>query len=187
MFASDLIKKYQEKYEVVLEEAKFFLDLENIFQDHNDLTLNFGYFRKFRTDTIEELKKNDYASYVIKNHHIIALDLSRWELREIPNSIGLLSKLEHVNLSGLALKKLPESTKYLKNLNFINLNGNNLGEIPIWLNKFCIENYSHKYIKEGIIPEDAAILSLLEILNGRELKKLDLKTDVKKWERALNY
>ncbi len=187
MFTSDLIKKYQEKYELVFEEAKFFLDLENILQDHNDLTVNFGYFIKFRTDTIEELKKNDYPSYVIKRNHIIALDLSRWELREIPNSIGLLSKLEYINLSGLALKELPESMKSLESLNFINLNGNNLTEIPIWLHKFCKENFSHKYVQDGVIPEDAVILSLLEVLNGRELKKLDLKIDVKKWESALNY
>ncbi len=54
-------------------------------------------------------------------------------LKQLPSSIGKLTKMQKFPLAGNRLTSLPESMKNLKNLELIRLSANNLTEIPKWL------------------------------------------------------
>ncbi len=185
---NSIISKYTEMYNVILGEAKFFLDLEATqIEGINGIDFIVGYFKKFETTNIKSVRFNRHFNYVLRDYHIIALDLSSWELKQIPESIDVLSKLEYLNLSNLRVKNLPESIQHLLNLKYLNLSGIRLRKIPKWLKIFAKINFSKKYIDEGVDPFEATILGILEILSGKKLEKVEIQIDVVQWEQALNY
>ena len=187
-FKEIIIDNYQEIYCVVFEEAKFFLDLETTqMENSNRIDFKVGSFNKFKTDTLDILKNDSYYSYIVRDSHIIALDLSRWEIKELPESIGLLSKLQYLSLANLNLKSLPESIKLLSHLRYLNLCGNNFKIIPRWMTEFIEKKFQQKYIDEGVDPTEAISLSLIEILKGSKLEKANIENEVINWEIALNY
>jgi len=185
---SYLIEKYKNLYKVSIEECQFFIDLEatqvNV---EKELDIKAGYFKKFETNDTELLRNNSYFHYVVRDYHIQALDLSRWEFNELPESIRFLSELEYLNLSNLKLKSLPVSLKNLLNLRDLNLNGNNIIKTPNWLFEFANKQVSKKYVNEGVISSDANTLALLELFLGEKLEKVEQEDDVTKWDLALNY
>ncbi len=183
-----MIKKYQEIYSVDIEDAEFFCDLEKTQTEGlKNAELKIGYFTKFKANTMEVFQTDSYYSYVIEDSHIIALDLSRWEIKELPESIGKLKKLQYLSLAGLELKFLPESIKFLSHLKYFNISGNNFTTIPNWLNNFIESVFSQKYIDEGVDSTEAKVLSIIEILNGEKLEKVSIDSDVLHWQSALNY
>ncbi|MFW9940289.1 MAG: hypothetical protein ACFFFT_04560, partial [Candidatus Thorarchaeota archaeon] len=102
---SYLIEKYKNLYNISIEECQFFIDLEATqVSVEKELDIKAGYFKKFETNDIDVLRNNSYFNYVVRDYHIQALDLSRWEFNELPESIGFLSELEYLNLSNLKLK-----------------------------------------------------------------------------------
>jgi len=183
-----LIEKYKSMYNVSVEECQFFIDLEatqvNLVKN---LDIKAGYFKKFETNDIDVLRNTSHFNYVVRDYHIQALDLSRWEFNEIPESIGFLSELQYLNLSNLKLKSLPGSIKELSNLKYLNLNGNNITNSPNWLFEFSSKQISKKYLNEGVISSDANILALLEVFLGEKLEKVEQNNDVTQWDLALNY
>ena len=185
---SYLIEKYKNLYNISIEECQFFIDLEatqvNV---EKELDIKAGYFKKFETNDTELLRNNSYFHYVVRDYHIQALDLSRWEFNELPESIRFLSELEYLNLSNLKLKSLPVSLKNLLNLRDLNLNGNNIIKTPNWLFEFANKQVSKKYVNEGVISSDANTLALLELFLGEKLEKVEQEDDVTKWDLALNY
>ena len=75
-----LIEKYMDIYNVVYEEAIFFLELETSqINSKKDMDFNVGYFKKFEAPDMITFEKDSLFNYLIKNHHVQALDLSRWE------------------------------------------------------------------------------------------------------------
>lgn len=183
-----LIEKYKSMYNVSVKECQFFIDLEttqvNVVKD---LDIKAGYFKKFETNDIVILRNTSHFNYVVRDYHIQALDLSRWEFNEIPESIGFLSELQYLNLSNLKLKSLPGSIKELSNLKYLNLNGNNITNSPNWLFEFSSKQISKKYLNEGVISSDANALALLEVFLGEKLEKVEQSNDVTQWDTALNY
>jgi len=183
-----IIDNYREIYNVVFEEAKFFLDLETTqMESIHCIDFKVGYFNKFKATNLEFLENNNYYSYIISDSHINSLDLSRWEIKELPESIGLLSKLQYLSLANLELKNLPESINSLSHLRYLNLCGNEFRKIPKWLIDFIEKKFSQKYIDEGVDPTEARALSLIEILKGSKLEKATIESEVINWEITLNY
>ncbi|MFX1574115.1 MAG: tetratricopeptide repeat protein [Promethearchaeota archaeon] len=183
-----IIDKYKKIYNVTLEEGKFFLDLEKILiKDSPKIDFNVGYFKKFKATNLEVLFTNKYFNYFIKEHHIVALDLSSWEIREIPESIGNLSKLEYLNLANLRLRNLPETLQTIAELKYLNLSGNRLQKLPNWLKNFVGEKYCKNYINQGVNNYEASILGILEILSGKKLEKIEIQDDVAQLEQLFHY
>jgi len=183
-----VIDTYKELYNIVFEEAKFFLDLETtLIESSNRFDFKLGYFIKFKTDNMQIFKNDNHYNYMIKDSHVIALDLSRLEIKEIPKSIGYLSQLHTLSLANLELENLPESIKLLSHLKYLNLSGNKFKKIPRWLIEFIERKFAQKYIDEGVNPTEITALSLIEILVGNKIEKVNIESEVIKWENALNY
>ena len=69
------------------------------------------------------------------------LDLNGWEspslrLTELPESLGQLTQLQSLNLSGNRLTTLPDWLNHLIQLRALNLSGNRLTTLPKWLGQF---------------------------------------------------
>ena len=162
-------------YNIVHEELKFLLEIESMINNESYI----GFFKP-----------------VTSKGHIIALDLAGQKLVTIPESIGLLSNLERLNLWNNNLTSLPESIESLsklkslyldwnnfsiipeikweklKSLKKLNLNNNILiKNVPDSLFRLAKRNFSKKYIKEGTISVEAPVLGLLEFFTGMKLKK----------------
>jgi len=162
-------------YHIIHEESKFLLEIESM---------------------INNERKVGFYKPVNKKGHIIALDLAGQKLVTIPESIGTLSKLEHLNLWNNNLTSLPESIESLIKLKSLYLDWNNFSIIPEikWeklkalkklnlnnnimiknvpdsLFRLAKRNFSKKYVKEGVITSEAPVLGLLEFFTGMKLKK----------------
>lgn len=184
----NLIKKYAKKYDLDLKECPFIIDLEKTqINKLKQLDITIGYFRKFATDDINVLENSSYFNYAAKNRHIHALDLSRWEFKEIPESICLLLELTYLNLSGLRLKSLPQSMVDLLKLDYINLSGNEINKIPEWLLEIARIRISKTYLNEGVISSEVIALAIIEIFIGEKLQKIEQTTNILFWDTALHY
>ncbi len=183
-----LIEKYKNMYNVSFEECQFFIDLEatqiNVVKE---LDIQAGYFKKFETDDIDILRNTSHFNYVVRDYHFLALDLSRWEFNEIPESIGFLSELQYLNLSNLELKSLPGAIEDLSNLKYLNLNGNKITKSPNWLFEFSRKQNSKKYLNEGVISSEVIELAIIEIFIGEKLQKIEQTTNILFWDTALHY
>ena len=183
-----ILKKYSKIYNIGFKEERFFLDLETTqIESSNHIDFKIGYFSRFKADNIEILQNDNYYNFMIKDFHVIALDLSRWEIKELPKSIGILSKLRYLSLANLELNYLPETINLLSHLKYLNLGGNKFRNIPQWLLDFIDGIFSQKYIDEGVEPIEAVALSLIEVLKGSKLEKVNIESDLIHWESALNY
>ncbi|MFX1410032.1 MAG: leucine-rich repeat domain-containing protein, partial [Promethearchaeota archaeon] len=174
----ELTSKLVKVYNLVMEESEFLLEIESL---------------------INKDRKIGFYNPPKSKGHILALDLAGQKINTIPHSVGLLSKLEHLNLWNNNLISLPESIEALsklkslyldwnnfkiipeikwerlRSLNKLNLNNNVLlKKIPDSLFKLAKQNFSKKYIKEGVIASEAPVLGLLEFFTGMNLKKSEL-------------
>lgn len=177
-----LLERLTDIYEVNSKEAYFLLEIES--QLNPDLEV--GFFKPVKRD-----------------RHIISLDFAGRKLVELPASIGDLSNLEYLNLWDNNLTNLPDSIECLSALKYLYLDWNNfekfpniqwsklkslrklsytnnskLNRLPYSLFRLIKKNFIKKYIDEGITPEEAPVLGLLELLTGMKLKKLLRKKDI---------
>ncbi|MHA1987498.1 MAG: tetratricopeptide repeat protein [Promethearchaeota archaeon] len=183
-----IISKYKKIYNVISEEAVFFVDLEATqINSKKDIDFEVGYFKKFCTSKIHLLGDGSQFSCVIRKKRTLALDIRRWEFEFIPVSINSLSKLGHLNISNLQLKIIPETISKLSELKYLNLSGNRLTHIPKWLIEFIEGNNLMPYALEDINKSDSLVLSLIEILCGEKIHKAQEDDDVLAWETGLNY
>jgi len=118
---SMLFEKFKEiaqKYKIVVEEVPFLLELGVKFMDQNFYIGNQDFYFIYE----------NYILCIIKEKHITELGISFIE--EVPDTIGLLTKLEHLDLSFGYISTLPNSMENLKNLKSINLCWNEFSSIP---------------------------------------------------------
>jgi len=162
-------------------------------------------------ECMKETKELGFFKPVIKNNHIIKLDLAGWNLDYLPDSIGHLTHLTSLNLWNNNLSTLPKTFQQLFNLEELFLDWNNFARIPQidWLrlkslNKLTLtnnldlkldensfrqllmQNFSMKYIKEGVNKEDVLALISLEVMIGQKIEKLENKQELNKLY-ACNY
>ncbi|NEO88189.1 MAG: hypothetical protein F6J87_28620 [Spirulina sp. SIO3F2] len=103
------------------------------------------------------------------------LDLSGNQLEELPESLGQLTQFQTLNLSHNQLTMLPESLSQLTQLQTLNLLGNQLEELPESLGELTqlqALNLYNNELKE--LPESLSQLTQLQALNlyNNELKEL---------------
>ena len=172
------MEKFAAEVGVVMEEAKFFLDLEALFADGNESyeidTSMYKYF-KILTDF-----KSGKPWLVLKDEHVETLNFNyfNWKfLKENKENIESIMKLSSPDLFLRSFQKLnlmyndsikiPESIGSLKSLKVLNLSRNKIISIPNSIGSITsIEslNLSHNIIEE--ISDSICTLS--------SLKKLDL-------------
>ncbi len=173
---NDLLDRLSTIYGIVRDEVRFLLDLQVLFVIYELYDQNVGFDTSYfdSCNSIYELiyhKDSDGSLYYsVRDGHITGLDLS-FQLKILPESIGLLSKLRYLRLEGTGLKKLPKSLGSLRRLEYLNLNGNKLKFMPNWVFSIAKRHYARKYVKEGVEKHEAPVLGLLEILTGFKLEK----------------
>lgn len=205
-----LIIKLNEKlktvYCIVPKECKFLLDL--------DVQVNFfnpNFFNIYLSNSITGVISGNYMMCATENGHIKALNLSNWEISELPDTIGNLSELSHLILKDNKLKNIPDSISLLKNLETLELGNCQITSLPDsfgnlkMLKKLTIErnfklnsipnailqlaknNISQKYIDNGVKPNEAFVLAVLEMLYGRELEILNNNESMINRDKAWHY
>ncbi|GLT51973.1 hypothetical protein SLA2020_253420 [Shorea laevis] len=104
-----------------------------------------------------------------------SMDLSGNQLGSIPDSIGQLSKLESMDLSGNQLGSIPDSIGQLSKLESMYLFGNQLRSIPDSIGQLSkLESMDLSQNQLGSIPDSIGQLSKLEImdLSGNQLRSI---------------
>ncbi|TFF90808.1 MAG: leucine-rich repeat domain-containing protein [Promethearchaeota archaeon] len=127
-----------QKYKIAVKEVPFLMDLGLNFSNRNFYIGNQDFHFIYENDKL----------CIIKEGHIKELGISF--IREVPESIGQLKKLEHLDLSFGYISNLPGSIVQLKKLNSINLSWNNLTLIPKVIESLLFVdqiNLSHNEIK----------------------------------------
>lgn len=184
-----LLKRVARTHNVCMKESKFFLDLLFLL-DKNAPRLHWadvGFWFLTKGQSILNVKGPESDSiYAVENGHIIALAFPFFELGELPESIGLLSKLEYLDIRGNELKLLPNSFSSLSNLKELVLYENNLESELDFIYEFAKHHYSNNYEKEGVISSEAPVLGLLEIFKGDPLEKIENSIDLANME-CLNF
>jgi Leucine-rich repeat (LRR) protein len=131
---------------------------------------NFDYFKKIPKSFIY-LSKLKY------------LCLSENKLKTVPRSIRYLHNLEELDLSSNELKTVPEFIGNMPSLKKLNLNMNPLESLPDSLFSLSKRALANKYISEGVNPDEAPVLGLIEMLVEKRLHNYEtfLKYDGAKY------
>ncbi|MFX1258103.1 MAG: leucine-rich repeat domain-containing protein [Promethearchaeota archaeon] len=186
---------------VVLEEFQFLLDLEyeaeiTLFNRKKslELELNSNFFhhmplKSYLSNSIKSILWDADAGFIaVKNKHIIGLNLGYWGLKNLPITIGQLSRLRCLILRNNELKNLPESLKNLRKLRILNLSGNyQLASVPESVITIAKKTIGKKYIWEGVVPDKAYVLGILEILYGEKLEKSEYDLKNCGWDSLCHY
>ncbi|MFW9895481.1 MAG: leucine-rich repeat domain-containing protein [Candidatus Thorarchaeota archaeon] len=197
-----LVLRYSKLFNIIPEEAKFFWDLEvKLCNEQENITIGkslieLPYTSRILSNIPKNFLSNSYKpSYTTKHKRVHFLNLSGLGLEFIPESICLLLNLKYLNLSFNKLKNLLDSINSLSNLKYLNLSNNKLKEIPDsikslsklrYLNisfnplrkiskhllRLVKDKISKRYIWFGVVPSEALVLGLLEILSGYKLTPL---------------
>lgn len=164
----NLLNALKNQYKITdSEEIKFFLDLK----ESIDQSWENGRGRHRLRQIIEEGRYYHRDKLITRRGYVVGLDLSRWSLAEVPESIGNLKHLKTLDLSYNQFKTLPDSMENLISLTNLSLNGNfNLEKVPSSITTLAQTIFAKKYIKQGVVPKDAEALALLEILSGIDMK-----------------
>lgn len=121
-------------------------------------------------DEIPDIEKEilecfDNPIFKIENRHIVELDLTRNNLRSLPEGIGNLKSLIILNLEGNGLKSIPRSIENLKSLIELNLSYNSLISLPEGIgNLKSLENLYVKVNRLTSLPESIGNLTSLKYL-----------------------
>ena len=168
-----ILKRIAYDHEINLKETEFILDLLSLLlvvaikKNRTELTMD--YISCAFSSKISHVKYTGDYIYSTKNGHITALSLPHFQLRELPESIGLLSKLEYLCIVGNKLTTLPVSFNSLSNLKELELSCNNLEYLPDSVYNIAKKYYAEKYIREGVKISEAPVLGLLEILKAEKI------------------
>ena len=143
-FLLEKFTKIANKFKLTIEEIPFLLDLGISLTNQNFYIGNQDFHFIYENDLL----------CIIKEGHIIELGLSF--IRKIPETIGLLTQLENLDLSCGYVSTLPNSIKRLKNLKSIDLSWNEFTEVPNLLkilknvSQINISNNPIKHIPEWV-------------------------------------
>ena len=191
VFMEILLKRVAHTHDLCMKESKFFLDLLFLLNKNAPrlhwAEVGFWFLTESKGYSICMVKDPEsHSIYAVENGHIIALSLPFFELGELPESIGLLSKLEYLDIRGNELKSLPSSFNSLSNLKELILAENNLENDLDFIYEFAKHHYSNHYEKEGVISSEAPVLGLLEIFKGEPLEIIENSIDLTDME-CLNF
>ncbi len=176
-----ILERYAKIYRVNTEEARFFLDLQNISikneKSHDrylgkDLDIKLGSEGGSGPMWVVKRGSADYhVAYSVSKGHTKGIDLNFWMVNEIPDSIKYLTKLRYIRGSGI--EKLPKSFEFLPRLRDFKLSGKGLTYIPKNIISIAKKRYSLKYLHEGVVDSEAYILGIIEMMMGYDLFKLE--------------
>jgi len=174
-----VIKKITQFYNLNEDDARFILDLDNIeylkFREGfstfiKQFNLNDNHVKELILEHEELGYKGLKSVQATQNGYITELNLT--ELPEIPKSIIKLRMLKSLKIQHSNLKNIPKKALNLENLDYLELSDNVLTFIPEWTWKYSKkEKNTVKYIDKGVLLEEAAILSLFEVLSGKNFIK----------------
>ena len=176
---NSLKKEIAEKFGVNPKEVEYFCDRVNFLgerQSNRDKNLGLFFCQlNSREDFKLSMKSGDssYGSYLVESGRVTAIDLSSWELEEVPQSLKILKRLKKLDLGTNSLKSIPDWIGEFKDLNYLNLNRNCLKTIPKSIFLLSKQNFAQRYVNKGVHPHDAPVLSILEILTGHTLKNIN--------------
>ena len=168
-----ILERIAKDHEINLIEAEFILDLLSLLfvsASKTSAELRMDIISWTLSPEISWVKDTNNHTCSAKNGHITALNLSHDNLKELPESIGLLSELEYLCVMGNGLTTLPLSFNLLTNLKELELSCNKLEYLPDSVYNIAKNYYAKKYIREGVKISEAPVLGLLEILKAREIE-----------------
>jgi len=179
---NEIRKKFSEIYDVVVEEANFILDLYSLAIENVEELKNFANTHRFDGGPFQIPKFYNYfltPRLEIKEKHIVSLDLFFWKLKELPESIGSLSKLKYLTLGSENLQKVPDTLNSLEELKWVELSSiPKFDSVPNWILYIAKKCYAKSYIKDSVNEDEAAILGLFDLLIGHDLFRLEKYQDV---------
>ncbi len=148
------LKNIASIYKIASEELQILLDLNIKLNSQNLYQINSIFSFIYETNFMCTIKKG----------HINELSMSLYD--ELPNSVGCLSKLEHLNLSCNYLKELPNSLSNLKCLKTLDLSWNNFVYFPEVIKKVrSVEIIDLSYNNVEYLPPWINLLKNLTFLN----------------------
>ena len=184
-------QKFSNIYDVVFEEAKFILDLYSLAIGNIEELKDHVRSHRFDGGPFQIPKFYNYyltPRIEIKQKHIISLDLFFWKLKELPESLGSLSKLKYLTLGSENLEKMPKSFGSLKELKWVELSSLPKFEtVPDWILSIAKKCYAKLYSKVGVNVNEAIVLGLFDLLIGYELYKLGKYQDVQNHSQICAY
>jgi len=170
---NELEYKICDIFGVDFEEAKFFLDL-HISNPHlvKDNNIPETFYKEGMLHSNDKFRRpSEFSWYVVRKGKIRLLNFHSWELHRVPKSIKNLSRLNYLNLRNNKLRSFPKSILSLMKLRKVNLAYNKvLKTFSKSAFKFAKQNLAQKYINEGVLPEEAHVLGLFEMLTGYKLE-----------------
>ena len=193
-----ILEKYSRSYIIEKKEVPFFIDSEFYVAKRKSLKFydKMYYYGTPNLYEICSLYDGLKCVYAVRNKHVIGLRIKNNNIfgynKKISRSIQYLSRLRLLNASGVGLRRVPYGIRYLHqlrhidfsenelktipnfigrlpSLTYLNLNKNPLSSLPDSLYSFSKRVYAPKYISEGIRPEEAPVLGMMEMLCGKRL------------------
>ena len=171
------IIKLTQIYNLQYPDMKFIIDVDYL-EAHKFLSelhkfiKIFGIKEEYRLELIKEntsINNKGLARVNASfNGHITKLTLK--ELDHIPLSINSLPKLNSLTIDHCTLKNKLIHDLNLPNINQLTFTNNKVDNLPEWVWKIASNKTSlNKFIKNGVVPSEASILALIEILSGMVL------------------
>lgn len=102
---------------------------------------------------------------LLKASNVVRLDLSSNSLKELPEELCLLNKLEELYVTNNALSTLPKHLKSLQGLKVLNLSGNAFSDLPQSISEVTsLETLHVGGNRIGELPVAISLLQRLEVL-----------------------
>ncbi|KAL5712941.1 Plant intracellular Ras-group-related LRR protein 6 [Ranunculus cassubicifolius] len=108
-------------------------------------------------------------SLTARLRNVVVLDMHSNQLKSLPNSIGCLFKLRHLNVSGNLLESLPKTIENCRSLEELNANFNRLKSLPETMG-FELNNLQKLSVNSNMLaylPYTLSHLTNLRILDAR--------------------
>ncbi len=194
LFSALLDKEISELYGVIPQELPFLIDLKILYNERDaawrwrqeySLSQFEQYVAPYEHFHYHFGYGSSYPKYTVLNGRIIGVCAP--EIKDLPNSIKALSRLKYLvidsldslpcsiitfkrlrglNLSKQGKLKLPDDIINLKSLRELWLDPSYFNPISKSLISLIEQNIAPKYVKQGVHPEDAVSLGLLEAYFG---------------------
>lgn len=151
------------------------------------MNLNYEYLEKKIPDiNIQFFFQKNFSSLT----HLTKLDLSKNELRELPEDFGDLSKLKYLDLYKNQLQHLPLSFSKLKDLKFLDLKDNPLVPAVAKIAGPCLDTKQcqscAKDVVNFFVKLELQVNTEVEMRNKNRQKQLEINQHKKQEEKKAN-